>query len=289
MTGNRVTFNLPTMAIGTFFNFTIDLNTLDTLMLGTELLQHLLGDTPNGPNSGDNVVHFTDSVVGSYDPNDKSVTPSVLTPWSVHLGETDLEYTIRFQNTGTYLAERVVIVDTLSANLQWNTFEFKGSSHTCQWYMTNGVLHFIHDNIFLPDSTSDEPNSHGFVRFTIKPDLYLTEGTTIENIANIYFDFNEPIITPPAVFSVDVLASVAEEAGNAFRIYPNPVHDRLWITLPETHEPVINYTITDLLGKVQASGASTSGGVNVRELASGLYTLKVDHLGEPKSVRFVKE
>ncbi|MFZ1733969.1 MAG: T9SS type A sorting domain-containing protein, partial [Flavobacteriales bacterium] len=74
-----------------------------------------------------------------------------------------------------------------------------------------------------------------------------------------------------------------------FRIYPNPVHDRLWITLPETHEPVINYTITDLLGKVQASGASTSGGVNVRELASGLYTLKVDHLGEPKSVRFVKE
>ncbi|MBK8532638.1 MAG: T9SS type A sorting domain-containing protein [Flavobacteriales bacterium] len=37
----------------------------------------------------------------------------------------------------------------------------------------------------------------------------------------------------------------------------------------------INYTITDLLGKVQASGSSTSGGVNVRELASGLYTLKV--------------
>ncbi|MBK7102182.1 MAG: hypothetical protein IPH63_10415, partial [Flavobacteriales bacterium] len=38
---------------------------------------------------------------------------------------------------------------------------------------------------------------------------------------HIVFGFNAPIITPPAVFGVDVLASVAEEAGNAFRIYPN--------------------------------------------------------------------
>jgi hypothetical protein len=61
----------------------------------------------------------------------------------------------------------------------------------------------------------------------------------IENIAHIVFDFNAPIITPPAVFTVDVLASVAEEAGNAFRIYPNPVHDRLWITWTSLREGVM--------------------------------------------------
>ncbi|MFZ1732745.1 MAG: T9SS type A sorting domain-containing protein, partial [Flavobacteriales bacterium] len=74
-----------------------------------------------------------------------------------------------------------------------------------------------------------------------------------------------------------------------FRIYPNPVHDRLWITLPETHEPVINYTITDLLGKVQASGASTNRSVDVQALASGMYTLMIDHAGVREGVRFVKE
>ncbi|MBK9628902.1 MAG: T9SS type A sorting domain-containing protein [Flavobacteriales bacterium] len=66
------------------------------------------------------------------------------------------------------------------------------------------------------------------------------------------------------------------------------MHDRLWITLPETHEPVINYTITDLLGKVQASGASTNRSVDVQALASGMYTLMIDHAGVREGVRFVE-
>jgi uncharacterized repeat protein (TIGR01451 family) len=261
-----------------------------TVPINTPIEHLLVASSPIADETPeDNAAHFSDIVVGSYDPNDKLLSPAKLSPEVVAVGETPIEYTIRFQNTGTYLAERVVILDTLSEDLQWASIRFLDSSHPNHWYVTDGVLHVIHSDINLPDSTSDEAGSHGFVRFSILPNTNLTNGSVIENIAHIVFDFNAPIITPPAVFSVDVLASVAEEAGNAFRIYPNPVHDRLWITLPETHEPVINYTITDLLGKVQASGASTSGGVNVRELASGLYTLKVDHLGEPKSVRFVKE
>jgi hypothetical protein len=85
----------------------------------------------------------------------------------------------------------------------------------------------------------------------------------------------QPIITPPAVFSVDVLASVAEQAGNAFRIYPNPVHDRSCGTLPGHTNQNINYTITDLLGKrCKRAVRQPSGGVNLRELASGLYTIE---------------
>ncbi|MBK8709475.1 MAG: T9SS type A sorting domain-containing protein [Flavobacteriales bacterium] len=289
-TATSATWSFPAMSIGTTTTLTVDLHTAATVPINTPIEHLLVASSPIADETPeDNAAHFSDIVVGSYDPNDKLLSPAKLSPEVVAVGETPIEYTIRFQNTGTYLAERVVILDTLSEDLQWASIRFLDSSHPNHWYVTDGVLHVIHSDINLPDSTSDEAGSHGFVRFSILPNTNLTNGSVIENIAHIVFDFNAPIITPPAVFSVDVLASVAEEAGNAFRIYPNPVHDRLWITLPETHEPVINYTITDLLGKVQASGASTSGGVNVRELASGLYTLKVDHLGEPKSVRFVKE
>ncbi|MBK8532639.1 MAG: hypothetical protein IPL64_12190 [Flavobacteriales bacterium] len=72
----------------------------------------------------DNAAHFSDIVVGSYDPNDKLLSPAKLSPEVVAVGETPIEYTIRFQNTGTYLAERVVILDTLSEDLQWASIRF---------------------------------------------------------------------------------------------------------------------------------------------------------------------
>ncbi|HRD54711.1 MAG TPA: T9SS C-terminal target domain-containing protein, partial [Flavobacteriales bacterium] len=96
-----------------------------------------------------------DSVVGSYDPNDKLLSPAVLTPDEVTLGETPIAYTIRFQNTGTFLADRVVITDTLPDGLQWNSVAMLDASHPFNWFLNNGVLHFIFDDINLPDSQSD--------------------------------------------------------------------------------------------------------------------------------------
>ncbi|MBK9629215.1 MAG: hypothetical protein IPO56_16370 [Flavobacteriales bacterium] len=45
----------------------------------------------------------------------------------------------------------------------------------------------------------NEPRSHGFVTFRIRPRTPVLPGTVIENIANIYFDFNPPVITEPSV------------------------------------------------------------------------------------------
>ncbi|HRF82091.1 MAG TPA: hypothetical protein PL070_18610, partial [Flavobacteriales bacterium] len=101
----------------------------------------------------------------------------------VTLGETPIEYTIRFQNTGTYLAERVVILDTLSTDLQWESMRFIASSHDHTWYIVNGVLHVIHNDIMLPDSNSNEAASHGFFKFSMLPKADLVNGAVIENIA----------------------------------------------------------------------------------------------------------
>ncbi|UTW61794.1 hypothetical protein KFE98_17545 [bacterium SCSIO 12741] len=137
----------------------------------------------------------------SYDPNDKAATP----PGFDSLGYVPydtykLEYKIRFQNTGNDTAYRVQILDTLSADLNWSTFQYLDASHNVITELdTNGIVTFTFDNIFLVDSATNEPASNGFVTFSIERDSSLADSTTVSNRAGIYFDFNPPIITNYAV------------------------------------------------------------------------------------------
>ncbi|MCB0765560.1 MAG: carboxypeptidase regulatory-like domain-containing protein, partial [Flavobacteriales bacterium] len=138
-----------------------------------------------------NVNSYGTFVGASFDPNDKQVFPTTLLPEEGMEGRT-VDYRIRFQNTGTAPALRVLITDTLSADLDPSTFQLLGSSHPCTWFFRDGALHFMFDPIFLPDSTMDEENSHGHVLFKIDTRPGLSVGESIANTANIYFDLNEP-------------------------------------------------------------------------------------------------
>jgi uncharacterized repeat protein (TIGR01451 family) len=133
---------------------------------------------------------------GSFDPNDKQATPQ-LSPSQVANGKY-IDYTIRFQNTGTDTAFNIVISDTLSEDLQWNTLQMITSSHNCKATVKDNIVFFEFLNILLPDSNVNEAKSHGFVSFRIKPQTTVTYNTTITNKAAIYFDYNAPVITNTA-------------------------------------------------------------------------------------------
>jgi len=62
---------------------------------------------------------------------------------------------------------------------------------------------------FLPPNTNP-PQGDGSVQFfvTAKPDL--ATGTAIENLASIVFDFNEPIVTPTWLNTIDVSAPASQ-------------------------------------------------------------------------------
>ena len=135
-------------------------------------------------------------VTGSYDPNDKQAFPSGIGP--NHLVEPDweIEYLIRFQNTGTDTAFTVVIRDTLSPHLNPSTVRPGAASHPYSWELTGtGALSFTFDNILLPDSNTNEALSHGYVSFKIEQEADIVPGTVFENTAFIYFDFNDPVQT----------------------------------------------------------------------------------------------
>lgn len=134
--------------------------------------------------------------IGSFDPNDKRGFPEGIGEDHLIFPETELEYHIRFQNTGTDTAFLVVIRDTLSSFLDLTTIRAGASSHNYDWELLNGnVLKFTFDDIMLPDSNVNEATSHGFVKFKITQQPDNLPGTLITNQAGIYFDFNAPVIT----------------------------------------------------------------------------------------------
>jgi hypothetical protein len=143
-------------------------------------------------------------IVDSFDPNDKLVLPRGVTDQHYTPTAVPLRYTVRFQNTGTASALRVVVVDTLSEHLDMRTFEPGAASHAYKLRVSGAgqpVLTFTFNNIALPDSTTDPLGSNGYVQFSIRPRADLPEKTRIENFADIVFDYNDPVRTN-TVFNV---------------------------------------------------------------------------------------
>ncbi|WP_299700615.1 IPT/TIG domain-containing protein [uncultured Pontibacter sp.] len=154
-------------------------------------------------------------ITDSYDPNDKLVTPVGRTSENYTPTNTALKYKIRFQNTGTDVAYRVVVVDTLSEHLDLSTLQVGATSHPSRFEVSGKgqpVLTWTFDNIMLPDSTADEPGSHGYIQFSIKPKADLPEKTSVENFADIFFDFNSPIRTNVTINRIYDMPPVINEA-----------------------------------------------------------------------------
>ncbi len=200
--GESTTFAYP--LIGSGFHFSANQS------VGHPIATDATATVPNCQNSMDNLIFnffpnyngdpfsnsFCTVAVNSFDPNDKSALP--IGTGDEHFIEDDweLNYTIRFQNTGNDVAFDVVIRDLISEDLDLSTLKVRGATHDFTWDLTPGrELVFTFENILLPDSTTNEPASHGQVSYSITPKKDLTPLTRIENTAGIYFDFNDPIIT----------------------------------------------------------------------------------------------
>ncbi|MGV3641004.1 MAG: DUF7619 domain-containing protein [Adhaeribacter sp.] len=137
-------------------------------------------------------------IIDSFDPNDKQVSPQGISRRHYIKAEEELEYQIRFQNTGTDTAYTVVVKDTLSSYMDVASLQIGSASHPFTYTVSGKgrpVLTFTFKNINLPDHKKNEPASHGYVRFRIAQAPGNPKGTVIRNLAYNYFDFNSPIAT----------------------------------------------------------------------------------------------
>lgn len=194
--GSSLNLSQGIFAPGQTVSFTAYFRVRTTAVLGTDLLA--VANISAG--NCNNVDSITTTIRGSYDPNDKNATPT-LTLQDV-VNKKYINYTIRFQNTGTDTAFNVVIADTLSTFLKTNNLQGVTSSHPCKTTIKNGVVYFEFIDINLPDSNTNKLGSNGFVKFKILADESVVAGTVIPNKAYIYFDYNKAIITNIATTTI---------------------------------------------------------------------------------------
>jgi uncharacterized repeat protein (TIGR01451 family) len=272
-----VTYNVPAnLPIGTAIDFK------DTVAYATPMTNWLNDYSP-----WDNVNEYQTFAVGSFDPNEKEVAP-IGTGEPGYIATTDsiLTYTVRFQNTGTFQAYKVVVIDTLNSNLDYTTLKPGYSNHAYVADMSEtGIVKFTFDNINLPDSTNAPQASIGVISYSVKQRAGLTGGTQITSPASVYFDFNPPARTNSPLNTIAIATDIKDvkQPVENFHLYPNPTNSIVHITI-DANETTLGATLKfyNLVGEVmQIQNISLVKGKNtltadLRGLSSGFYFAEIN-------------
>lgn len=193
--------------------------------------------------------------IGSFDPNDKQAFPVGFGSNHFLKKNTDIEYLIRFQNTGTDTAFTVKVLDTLSQYLNPSTVRVLSSSHPMEFaLLQGGVVQFLFNDILLPDSNVNMQASNGFLKFRVSQQADNPEDTRIENSAAIYFDFNSAVITNNTFHTInDHFLTVAIDnpvvADNRVQVFPNPTSEVALFKFDNTIQEGV-FELTNQTGQV---------------------------------------
>ncbi|WP_178987488.1 T9SS type A sorting domain-containing protein [Winogradskyella schleiferi] len=260
-----------------------DVNINDILTFSANISSDGISDI----NSADNDFVLETVVVGSFDPNDKLEAHAGSIVYDDFTTDNYLYYTIRFQNTGTASAKDVVIKDFLTDELDASTLVMLSSSHSYQLKKMDQDLEWEFRNINLVDSTNDEPNSHGFLQFKIKPTAGYNINTVFENTAEIYFDFNEPIITNTSVTSFSETLSIDNIDSDLFSIYPNPTNGTIYIASESILQEI---KITNMLGQtliLKTLNTNTTS-IDLEPFSKGSYFISIQSGEREITKRIIK-
>lgn len=229
---------------------------------------------------------FTDieclEVVASYDPNDKTPSPFGYSEFNFIPKDIQLEYKIRFQNTGNDTAFVIVVRDTIDQNVLDISSVVSGvSSHNYTFDVVGpGVLEWTFDQILLPDSATNEEGSKGFVKFKIDLVEGLEPGERILNQVDIYFDFNEPVETNVASNTIQKPEDYPDVQGiedydlGFVKVYPNPSNGIVNIYLDNAQN--FEVELLDVSGRIM-NNYKCSGSFTTLDLSmyKGLYLLRI--------------
>jgi uncharacterized repeat protein (TIGR01451 family) len=293
--GDSICWNFNNLAPLASLVFTVTFVVETNVAIGDIInLKGITGSNFNDANELNNASNLRETVVGSYDPNDKKCLPEFITPEMALDGE-QLKYTIRFQNTGNYPATFVRIIDTLEANLDLSSIEILSASHAFTWTLNReNVLDIFFDNINLPDSTNDEPNSHGFVQFSINVKKGLQLGDNVQNRAFIYFDYNVPVETNTANTNVryPVWTTTQNKVDFDFEVSPNPGNGSMNLTFQNLPQKgVSKVSVLDTSGKLiwekDLSVVDSQKTIRLNDLTAGSYLVLVKNGNDIVSKKWV--
>ncbi|HRZ73525.1 MAG TPA: T9SS type A sorting domain-containing protein [Flavobacterium sp.] len=245
--------------------------TIPTTTIGESVLfTATLNENTNDVTPENNTFLFHQLLVGAYDPNDIQVVEGP----EIAFEDVDnyLHYIIRFQNTGNFYAQKVVVTNELDDKLDWTTFQLESYSHPNRVELLNGTsVDFIFNAIYLPSVNQDEEGSQGYIAYKIKPKTSVGLGDVISNTASIYFDYNPAIITNTVTTTVveTVLSSPSFETESV-TLYPNPTSG--WLTI-NSKAIISKIEVYNQLGQ-QVLQSDTSSSIDLSALSQGVYFIR---------------
>ena len=184
-------------------------------------------------------------------------------------------------------AENIVVKDVIDATkFDISTLvPLSGSAPFITRITNTNVVEFIFKNIALP---FDDANNDGYVMFKIKTKPTLAISDTFSNSANIYFDYNAPIVTNTATTTVQTLGNSDFEFGNVFSLSPVPVSILLTITTKEA-VTLSSVNIYNMLGQLVYVQTNPNKTIDVSGLKTGSYFIKIISDKGTASSKFIKE
>ena len=298
VSSDSVIWNLGAITPFQTLNITVTVNVDQSLPLGTVLNSGAVIEPVSGDANPSCNTSYVEAVVrGSFDPNQVIVDQHIVSVWDL-VNPPYLEYTIYFQNTGTDTAFTVTILDSVdAAKLDLSTLEFIASSDptNMRYKDWENNLEFKFQNILLPDSGINEPESHGFVKFRIKPKITLVVGDTILNSAAIYFDFNRPVHTNTEITSVILPVMIdMVDTKNTLTLFPNPVGSELSIVIHSSMHK-IQLRVVNIMGEIVYSETISNNSesdlikIDLSSLPEGVYILEADDSKGISHKKFVKK
>jgi Leucine-rich repeat (LRR) protein len=257
-------------------------NNGDVLKFSTNITSQSIDENP-----ADNIFVLNQTVVGSFDPNDKTclegdiITPSLIGQY-VH-------YMIRFENKGTYPAQNIVVKDMIDlTKFDISTLIPTSSSHSFVTKISEGnKVEFIFENINLP---FDDVNNDGYISFKIKTKPTLKVGDSFDNEANIYFDYNFPVLTNKATSTFKTTLNTSDfEFSNYFSVYPIPANEVLNISAIQNIE-IQSIAVYDILGQLVISlpNVKDASKIDVSNLRTGNYFLNIKSDKGSSNLKFIK-
>jgi uncharacterized repeat protein (TIGR01451 family) len=253
-------------------DFVLNLNTpTETPPLnGNDVITFTAAITPlvSDETASDNQFVLPQMVLNSFDPNDKvclegsSITPAMVGRY--------IHYKIRFENTGNYAAQNIVVKDMIDTTMfDVSSLQITDSSHPCTVRISDGnKVEFIFENINLP---IDDANNDGYVVFKIKTKPTVVLNDILKNQADIYFDYNFPITTNEAQTIVSTLGNQHFNLSDV-RVYPNPVKDILNI---QSTEVIVKAEVFDVNGRIVFSTQANNNQIDLSTISAGVYFVKV--------------
>ena len=274
-------------------NFTATFIVPPSAVIGDTLFSSVIVEPINGDIfPADNISSDFRIITGSFDPNNVEVFPGGGVTKSQVDNEQWMEYTINFQNTGNDTCFTVQVIDTIPQLLDLSSIQVLSSSHPFLMNIYERELSWTFPNILLPDSSESMINSNGFIKYKIKILNSANVGDIIENTANIFFDYNLPVVTNTAQTPIIMITNIEEQKSEELSFYPNPVKTNLNIDLTKFKSGDVNVEIINGIGQVVKKNKVQSGIVSMVDLsilAKGIYIVKLSNNEICKSKKIIKE